>query len=246
MAGLAGKEIAKVMYEYIGRNGGYLGDFTYKSHAEFYHLYCDLDIDPDQYTGTTQERFRKILRSQSPTDQAKILRGVLDRFPLESSHAPETRTPFLRSEIEMMIARLEQKAPVANPSPKITSAVVTQAILDAENLISTSGAASAVDRVHTALHGYLREVCSQTGIAYNKDDSITRLFKLLRQGHPALDAKGDAERILNAIGTIMDALNTLRNHASLAHPNSALLDNSEAMLAINTTRTILHYLDAKL
>jgi Abortive infection C-terminus len=38
----------------------------------------------------------------------------------------------------------------------------------------------------------------------------------------------------------------LRNNASVAHPNEALLDEPEAMLAINAARTILHYLDAKL
>lgn len=246
MTGLTGGEVTKVVYKYIGVSGGYLGDFSYNSHAEFYQLYCDLDIDPYQYQGTTRERFMEIIKTQSPTNQAKILRGVLERFPLEATNAPETRTSSVRSEIELMIARLEQKAPVANPSPKITSAVVNQAILDAENLLSTSGAASAVDRVHTALHGYLREACSQAGISYTKDDGITRLLKLLRQGHPSFNVIGDAERILNAFGTIMDTLNTLRNHSSLAHPNAALLDNSEAMLAINATRTIFHYLDAKL
>lgn len=246
MAGLTSGEIAKVVYKYIGVNGGYLGDFSYNSHAEFYHLYCDLDIDPFQYQGTTRERFMEILKTQSPADQATILRGVIERFPLEASNAPETRTASVRSEIESMIARLEQKAPVANVSPKITSTVVNQAILDAENLLSTSGAASAVDRVHTALHGYLREACSQAGISYTKDDGITRLFKLLRNGHPSLQTATDVERILNAFGSIMDTLNTLRNNSSLAHPTSALLDDSEAMLAINATRTIFHYLDAKL
>jgi len=61
-----------------------------------------------------------------------------------------------------------------------------------------------------------------------------------------LQAIGDAERILNAFSTIMDTLNTMRNHSSLAHPNSVLLDDSEALLAINATRTIFHYLDGKL
>ncbi len=237
----------KIVNKYIGVSGGYLGDFSYRSHAEFYPLYCDLDVDPYQYEGTTRERFIEILKTLPPVSQAKMLRGVLERFPLGASDAPETRTVSVRSEIEGIIAKLEQKSPVANLTPQITSVVVNQAILDAENLLSTSGAASAVDRVHTALHGYLREVCSQVGIVYAKDDGITRLLKLLRQGHPSINViGGDAERILNAFGTIMDTLNTLRNHSSLAHPNSTLLDDSEAMLAINVTRTIFHYLDAKL
>ena len=48
------------------------------------------------------------------------------------------------------------------------------------------------------------------------------------------------------MSSVVDTLNTLRNTASLAHPNDALLDDEEAMLAINAAQTILHYLDPKL
>lgn len=246
MDGMTSQEISKVVYRYIGVSGGYLGDFSYPTHAQFYPLYCNLDIDPYQYEGTTRERFIKILQSQTPYDQAKILRGVIERFPVDGS---VTRTEALQDELRRIIARLEQNTPVLSPSPAVTSRVVDQAIADAEHLIKSSGAASAVDRVHTAMHGYLKAVCDREQISYAKDDSITRLLKILRQNHPALHATNsgnqDVERILNSFGSILDTLNTLRNQASLAHPNSMLLKEEEAMLAINASRTILHYLNAK-
>ncbi len=62
-------------------------------------------------------------------------------------------------EIEGYIGRLEGMEGVAAPSPAITSNVVDRAISDAETLIRTTGATSGVDRIHTALHGYLRAVC---------------------------------------------------------------------------------------
>ncbi|HKM66281.1 MAG TPA: hypothetical protein VJX70_03875 [Candidatus Acidoferrum sp.] len=40
----------------------------------------------------------------------------------------------------------------------VTSAVVEAALTDAETLIRTSGPANALDRVHTALHGYLEAI----------------------------------------------------------------------------------------
>lgn len=248
MDGLTPQEISKIVYRYIGVSGGYLGDFSYATHAQFYPLYCDLDIDPNALEGTTRQRFIEILKSQSPYNQAKILRGVVERFPIESG-VLATRTQALQDEIRRIVDRLEQNTPVTSPSPQITSRVVDQAIHDAENLLRSSGASSAVDRIHTALHGYLREVCIQAGITYATEDSIVRLLKLLRQHHPAFQTVSvrnqDTEKILNAFGATLDALNSLRNNASLAHPNSALLEEEEAMLAINATRTILHYLDAK-
>lgn len=247
---LTRQEIAKVVFEYIGVAGGYLGDFSYATHTQFYPLYCDLDIDPNGYQGTTRERFIKILDQQAPCDQAKILRGVLVRFPADDLDASSKRTQELKVEIEQMIARLSQRATVESPVPRITSTIVHQALIDAENLIQTSGFASAVDRVHTALHGYLKAACDQQGIVYDKDDTIMRLLKLLRLQHPALQSNAsgiqDAERILAAFGTILDALNNIRNHASLAHANQCLLDAAEAVLAINSARTILRYLDDKL
>jgi hypothetical protein len=146
-------------------------------------------------------------------------------------------------------AQLEQSTVVTNLWSQLTSDSVKRAILDAELLLQSSGAASAIDRVHTGLHGYLRLACDGSGIPYKKDDSIIRLLKLLQQQHPVFllpnPRKQETEKILNAFGAILDTFNSLRNHASLAHPNPTLLEEEDAMLAINAARTILHYLDAK-
>jgi hypothetical protein len=56
----------------------------------------------------------------------------------------------------------------------------------------------------------------------------------------------DLWRIVSSTASVVDALNVLRNNASIAHPNESLLEAAEAMLAINSARTLLHYLDAKI
>jgi hypothetical protein len=43
--GLSRPEIMLLVNEYIGGEKGYLGDFSYNSHREFYPHYCSLDID---------------------------------------------------------------------------------------------------------------------------------------------------------------------------------------------------------
>ena len=50
---LTPQEVMKVVNRYIGVSGGYLGDFSYRTHAEFYPAYCDLDIDANTYSGTS-------------------------------------------------------------------------------------------------------------------------------------------------------------------------------------------------
>ena len=67
----------------MGVSGGYLADFSYKNHHEFY-IDLDLDIDPYQYDGTTRSDSSRYLEC-APRVQAKILEGVLARFPIGSS-----------------------------------------------------------------------------------------------------------------------------------------------------------------
>lgn len=139
---------------------------------------------------------------------------------------------------------------VPNPDPVVTTAIVEKALYDAQRLLESSGPASAVDRAHTALHGYLLEVCSRAAIEPSRESGVTGALKALRQEHPAFQVTGpggdEARRVVQALATIVDATNTLRNRASLAHANLRLLDEAEAILMVNCVRTLLHYLDAKL
>jgi hypothetical protein len=134
--------------------------------------------------------------------------------------------------------------------PPNASLVVSRAISDAEALLQATGATSGVDRVHTALHGYLIALCDAEGIAHPPDASMNALLKALRRQHPRLQDLGprpdDLERVLNSCAAILDALNPVRNRASVAHPNEVLLGTEEATLIINIARTLLSYLGSKL
>lgn len=125
-----------------------------------------------------------------------------------------------------------------------------EALADAEQLILSRGPLSAVDRVHTAFHGYLRALAERSGLTGGDDASITQLFKLLRKEHPKLRDFGnqgeDAFKVLMGMATVLDSLNTIRNRASRAHPTESTLEEPEAMLAINAARSLLHYLDEKM
>lgn len=241
-------EAHKLVYKFIGvSRDGYLGDFSYNKHQQFY-LDLELDhIDPMSMSGSTRERFTEILLSNPPDIQARILQGILDRYPVGSS---ELRTPEMVAEIQGWISRLRGAAPVAAPTPRFTSEVVARALDDAEHLLGKQGAVSAVDRAHTALHGHLREVCAREQIPTSADAAMTELFKALREQHPAFRDLGpradDIGKVLRALSTILDTLNPLRNRASVAHPNDALLPQAEAMLVLNAARSVLRYVDDKL
>ena len=247
MQGLSNPEILTLVNRYIGvSTTGYLGDFSYRTHRDFYLEFCDVDVDPHQLPGTTRERFLTILQRSEPATQAKILRGVLQKYPVGSS---DLRTPERAAQIESMIRRLEAGCGVPGTVPSVTSDVVTRAINDAETLLRTNGASSGIDRMHTAFHGFLRLLCEQAAIPFDPDAAITALYKLLRRHHPALRDLGphpdEIDRVLRSLATAVDSLNTLRNRASVA----IRMRNSwraRRLIYVNALRTLMAYIDTKI
>ncbi len=133
-------------------------------------------------------------------------------------------------------------------APEVSESVsnsVMRALGDAKALIGTVDSSSAIDRAHTALHGYLVQLCTDNQIVLPDDPTASKAFKLLRQYHPALQAVGhradDVTRVLNSFAASIDAFSTLRNKASLAHVNE-LLDVPEATAIVNAMYTVFRYI----
>nr|WP_224745894.1 abortive infection family protein [Neiella litorisoli] len=119
---------------------------------------------------------------------------------------------------------------------------VTRALDDARSL----SPASAIDRVHTALQAYLVNLCEDAGITLDPTVTAQKAFKELKSNHPALKPQGnrpaEVAAVLNSMAGTINALGTLRNHASLAH-NNDLLFEPEARAMTNAAATVFHYIE---
>lgn len=229
--------------EFLSRSGRFPAaefldrwDFTLKTATngfcdEFCVLYCNLSMDQYMQALDLAEDIQARADAKSIASVVGELTGDHVRF------------------VAAELSKSDAPAPVAVPVLEVSSAIVERALNDAERLISSQGSPSAVDRVHTAFHGYLRALADREGIPYPSTSGVTELFKLLRTEHPALAEPGpnqaSIDRIMKALSSVVDALNPLRNHASVAHANDELLRDPEAMLVINSVRTLLHYLNAR-
>lgn len=249
---LTRKEIGRLVHNWIGVDGGYLGSFSYASHDRFWLEVCDTAISTAAFPGTTRACFEEPLFEASSKDQAAVLRAILEDYPPfdapDPAH-PKFRSDKLHHDILSWISRLETGTMSVEVGLLSASDTVQRALEDADNLMRTSGSQSAVDRVHTAMHGYLLSLCDDAGIAHGDRPTINRLFKALRAEHASLSDLGvrseDVAKMLGSMAAILDALNPVRNNASMAHPNAALVGEAEAILVINTVRTLLTYLEAK-
>ncbi len=204
-----------------------------------------------------ESRLQKSLRFQDDDYGYQVAQFVTY---LESSNPSTLRSLAFRPEIKSwLIANthsasaefglLQQHVAAPPPAPS-ASEVVIRALRDADHLIQTNGPISAVDRVHTALHGYLKDLCAKENLAVPENPTIGVLLKTIRNDHPALKSLGHhhahVDGVLGSLAGAVSALNTLRNNASVAHPNQVLLGDPEAMLMVNLVRTLFNYLEARL
>ncbi|WP_146492130.1 abortive infection family protein [Vibrio sp. T20] len=129
------------------------------------------------------------------------------------------------------------------PEPSLSmSQTVTRALQDAKTL----SPASAIDRVHTALHAYIVSLCHEASIPLDSGVTAQKAFKELKSNHPALLPQGnrpaEVASVLNSMAATINALGTIRNHASLAHNNELLLE-PEAQAMINASVTVFRYIE---
>ena len=127
-----------------------------------------------------------------------------------------------------------------------SNASVSQTVVRALQDAKTLSPASAIDRVHTALHAYLVELCHQASIPLESGATAQKAFKELKNNHAALKPMGnrpvEVANVLNSMAATINALGTIRNHASLAHNNELLLE-PEAQAMINAAMTVFRYIE---
>ncbi len=264
--GLTKGQVLRLVNDYIGVIDGYLGQplkFTYRTHREFYPIYCELNsIDPDSMEGITRERFITILLSAKPTDQAKIIRGIFKKFPPDCiiSHQDAISCNGVSTDLGLEFAKriaiqgeylkiaeeLERNS-LSAISNIIDSETALKALRDAEILLKERGAQSSIDRVHTIFHAFLISICKKNQFVFNDDNSITGLFKIIKERHPAFsqDSQNEIGKIIRSLGNVIDALNPIRNHRSLAHPNDNLLPEEDAQFVIDVAVVCIQYIGRK-
>ena len=245
MDGMTKQETRQLLHDYIGVGAtGIVEDISHSKLPEFFLRHCNLDVAIDESLKTVREKFLKAVDSLGPRDQAKVVRGVLTAFP------PGGYKRHRKQELHDSMLRIAERLEGAMQAPTLKEMMEStwRAIEDAKVLLKTNGPISAVDRVHTAMHGYLKLLCDLVPISYGTDPTIEELFGKIRDYHPDFRDLGkrsaNIQTILRSLAKFFTAVNDMRNKASMAHPTE-LLEEDEAMLAIKTAWTVLHYFDAK-
>lgn len=127
------------------------------------------------------------------------------------------------------------------------SETIKKAIEDAEVFIREGKHDSAVDRIHTACHGYFRDLLSEHEVSYSADDGISALFTKLHDYYGKTikpeGVAGRVKKILRSASGMINAVNELRNNNTIAHPNGQLIQKREAQLVNRLVNDIVNYIE---
>lgn len=127
------------------------------------------------------------------------------------------------------------------------SAVIKKATDDATLFLRNGEYASAVDRIHTAFHGYLRQLLTEHQVAFVRDDSISALYNKLHDYYGNCiqppDVATKIKTIMRSGAGIIHSVNELRNNNTIAHPNGPLIQEREARLVIGLLDVIVDYIE---
>lgn len=128
------------------------------------------------------------------------------------------------------------------------SKTLSKTIEDAEEFIRKGKYLSAIDRVHTTLHGYLRWRLDSMSIDYSESDTLMQLYSKLHNNLNITPESSDINEIIKttirSASAVINSINTARNKHSLSHPNTDIIGDKEAKLLIGLSKFIFDYIES--
>ena len=237
--------------------GGYVLDFSNPSFQEFVYASTRLDIFEDKYLGERSGSKANRLR-EFWSKEGDFAVGSLIRDLVEYSKDAESRNVHWRREeafdVELyeeclkIAERLLQSSPVANLDAIEPNANCLDFALLAKNIkesILKNEPMVALDRLHTFMVKYLRNLNDKYRLSFDKE---TPLHSLFGQYVKHLTSTGLVEsemsvKILKTSISVLDAFSEVRNEKSFAHDNP-ILNYRESMLIFNDICNLVKFIES--
>ncbi len=247
--------IEKIKLErFFGMRSGYVMDFSNRTFQEFILENTGLDIYYDKYdyeSCSKANRLRAFWNKESNYIVGKLISDLLEYWRTQklitySEIEPSEQSLF--NECSKISERLKQDSPIenidaiqANTNDKDFS-LLAKLIRES---IQKNEPESALDRLHTFVTKYIRQLCDKYSIAYDKDIPLHSLFggyvKYLKKNN--IIESTMTERILKSSISVMEAFNDVRNNQSFAHDNP-ILNYNESILIFNDISNVIRFIES--
>lgn len=239
---------------FFGMSSGYVLDFSNRTFQEFIYDSVGIDIYSEKYdyaSGSKANRLRAFWSEEQNHLVAALLEDLLEYWKtnklLEMDEITQPESS-LYDECQLIVGRLRQSAPVQAPDaikPYTSEKDFSRLAESIRQSIDRNEPELALDRLHTFTVKYIRHLCDERGIGYDRKIPLHGLFGMYVK---ALKKAGElesemTERILKSSISILESFNRVRNEKSFAHDNP-LLNHQEALLIFNIVSSSIRFLEA--
>ncbi len=238
----------------FGMSTGYVLDFTNRTFQEFILDCTGIDIYDDKYayaSGSKANRLRAFWAKEPNYIVGKLISALLEYWKtLKTTNYQEItkEEQILFNDCCKIAKRLRQDSPVEHIDaiqPNIDDRDFSLLAKSIRESIQKNEPEVALDRLHTFVVKYIRQLCKKHGIQYDKNKPIHSLFgeyvKFLKQNK--MIESQMTERILKSSISILEAFNEVRNNRSFAHDNP-ILNYNESILIFNNISSIIKFLNS--
>lgn len=241
----------RIIENFLEMGGGYVLDFSDRTFQAFIFDVTGLDVNEDKYFvggSSKANRLRTFMRLEND-----YIVGVLlaEAYKIKLSICAERGRPLNEvqgNDFYKIAEKLKGnniveaidaiKASNDDKDFKILAKVIKESIEKNEPEV-------ALDRLHTFLFKFVRELCNSHGIAYEKEESLNAVFgKYVKHlvAHKMLESDM-SEKILKYSIQVIQAFNDIRNNKSLAHDNP-VLNYEESILIFNNVSSIVKFIQS--
>jgi len=248
--------IEKLKIEKLFEMGsGYVLDFSNRTLQEFILGSLGIDIYEEKYnyaSGSKANRLRAFWDKEPNHLVGKLISDLLEYWQARKQTCYLEVTPAeqnLFDECRKTAERLKQGGAIEHIdviqaySDDKAFSLLAKSIRDS---IQRNEPEAAIDRLHTFVVKYLRQLCDKHGIGYDKSKPLHSLFgeyvKYLRQ-NKFIESEM-AERILKSSISILESFNDVRNNRSFAHDNP-ILNYGESVLIFNNVSSAIRFIESQ-
>lgn len=236
-----------------GMQGGYVFDFSNRTFRDFIFDTVRIDIDEKRFykNGESKaKRFRVFLEMESDHNVGVVIKELCDYWLMKVKMGEFKKNPAneeLYKECLKLADKLKSGAVVENMEaiqPNVDDADFKKFSESIKDCIERNQPETGLDRLHTFLTRYIRELCQKHKIEIKKDLPLHSIFGMYLKyltGNNLIDSEMTV-RILKSSISVMEAFNSVRNEKSFAHDNP-ILNYDESILIFNAVSNVLKFIE---
>jgi len=253
MSDLSSKE-KLILEKFLGMGTGYVLNFSNRTFEEFILENTGISIYDEKYnyaSGSKANRLRALWDKETNYLVGKLINAVIEyrktSVLLNYSKIDENEEKIIQECLKIS-ERLFKDVPVSSVEELTVNAHSSEFSLLANSImdcIEKNQPQVGLDRLHTYLIKFLRQLCERYNVTTNRN---TPLHSLLGTYIKCLDRTSLMEsemskRILKSSISVLESFNDVRNERSYFHYNS-ILNHNESILIFNNIINLIKFINS--